>query len=100
MQIGMDSGQERTASRPESERSAAARAAAGMNLPDGLFALLVESVQDYAIFALDPKGLVVSWNMGAHRLKGYQPEEIIGARRHYRRAGPRVFGRRRYPRTH
>lgn len=40
--------------------------------------LLVEGVQDYAIFALDPKGCVVSWNAGAERLKGYRADEIIG----------------------
>ncbi|HKW12655.1 MAG TPA: PAS domain-containing sensor histidine kinase [Gemmatimonadaceae bacterium] len=44
----------------------------------GLYGLLVESVQDYAIFALDPNGYVLSWNAGAARLKGYAPSEIIG----------------------
>jgi PAS domain S-box-containing protein len=43
-----------------------------------LFRLLVESVRDYAIFALDPSGVVVSWNAGAERVKGYTPAEIIG----------------------
>jgi PAS domain S-box-containing protein len=42
------------------------------------FRLLVESVQDYAIFMLDEKGHVASWNIGAQRIKGYRPEEIIG----------------------
>jgi len=45
------------------------------------FRLLVESVRDYAIFMLDPEGHVMSWNTGAHRLKGYLPNEIIG--RHF-----------------
>jgi PAS domain S-box-containing protein len=40
--------------------------------------MLVESVRDYAIFLLDPKGNVVTWNTGAERLKGYRAEEIIG----------------------
>src|SRR5690606_29975362 len=40
--------------------------------------LLLESVTDYAIYALDPEGNVVSWNAGAQRLKGYAPDEIIG----------------------
>ena len=44
----------------------------------GLYGLLVESVQDYAIFALDPHGYILSWNIGAARLKGYKAEEIIG----------------------
>jgi PAS domain S-box-containing protein len=45
---------------------------------DGLYRLLVESVQDYAIFALDPEGHILSWNPGAQRFKGYKPDEIIG----------------------
>jgi PAS domain S-box-containing protein len=44
-------------------------------------ALLVESVQDYAIFMLDPEGVVVTWNRGAERIKGYRADEIIG--RHF-----------------
>lgn len=40
--------------------------------------LLVESVLDYAIFMLDPEGIVLSWNAGAERLKGYKAEEIVG----------------------
>src|SRR6185312_6539482 len=40
--------------------------------------LLVESVQDYAIFALDPEGYILSWNAGAERFKGYTADEIIG----------------------
>jgi PAS domain S-box-containing protein len=42
------------------------------------FELLVQSVIDYAIYMLDPQGRVVSWNAGARRFKGYEPEEIIG----------------------
>ena len=40
--------------------------------------LLVENTSDYAIFMLDPDGYIVSWNMGAQRIKGYAPDEIIG----------------------
>ncbi len=43
-----------------------------------LHRLLVESVQDYAIFALDPDGYILSWNAGAQRFKGYTADEIIG----------------------
>ena len=43
-----------------------------------LHRLLVESVDDYAIFALDPNGYVLSWNPGAQRFKGYTADEIIG----------------------
>jgi two-component system sensor kinase FixL len=42
------------------------------------FRLLVETVQDYAIYTLDPTGVVTSWNVGAQRVKGYEAEEIIG----------------------
>jgi PAS domain S-box-containing protein len=42
------------------------------------FRLLVEGVQDYAIYMLNPEGLVTSWNLGAHRIKGYDGSEIIG----------------------
>jgi PAS domain S-box-containing protein len=42
------------------------------------FRLLVEAVQDYAIFMLDPQGHISSWNAGAQRIKGYRADEIIG----------------------
>jgi len=47
----------------------------------GLYRLLVESVRDYAIFALDAGGHVLTWNPGAERFKGYAASEIIG--RHF-----------------
>jgi PAS domain S-box-containing protein len=45
---------------------------------DESFRLLVSSVKDYAIFMLDVRGIVVTWNEGAQRLKGYAAEEIEG----------------------
>jgi PAS domain S-box-containing protein len=51
-----------------------------------LFGLLVASVKDYAIFMLDPRGRIVTWNAGAERLKGYRAEEIIGS--HFSRFYP------------
>ena len=45
---------------------------------DGRYRLLVESISDYAIYMLDPTGIVSSWNNGARRFKGYEPHEIIG----------------------
>ncbi len=45
---------------------------------DSPFRMLVEAVKDYAIFMLDPKGHVVTWNEGARRIKGYEASEIIG----------------------
>ncbi len=40
--------------------------------------LLVEAVSDYAVYMLDPGGYVTTWNVGAQRIKGYAPDEIIG----------------------
>jgi PAS domain S-box-containing protein len=40
--------------------------------------LLIDAVTDYAIYMLDPEGIVVSWNPGAQRFKGYQTHEILG----------------------
>jgi PAS domain S-box-containing protein len=42
------------------------------------FRLLVDAVQDYAIFILDPEGRVLTWNSGAKAIKGYTREEIVG----------------------
>ncbi|MDP4212542.1 MAG: PAS domain S-box protein [Bacteroidota bacterium] len=42
------------------------------------FRLLVSHVKDYAIFMVDPDGLIVSWNEGAESIKGYQATEILG----------------------
>jgi PAS domain S-box-containing protein len=42
------------------------------------FRHLIEVARDYAIFMLDPGGRVVTWNMGAERIKGYRTEEILG----------------------
>ena len=51
-----------------------------------LLRLLVQTAQDYAIFTLDPTGVVTSWNAGARRMKGYEAEEIIG--QHFSRFYP------------
>jgi PAS domain S-box-containing protein len=45
---------------------------------DRQLALLVGQATDYAIFVMDPNGVVQTWNPGAERMKGYRPEEIIG----------------------
>jgi PAS domain S-box-containing protein len=58
------------------------RAAEELRQSEERFRMLVEAVEDYAIFMLDPQGLVVSWNTGAQRIKGYGAEEVIG--RHFR----------------
>jgi len=41
--------------------------------------LLIDGVRDYALFMLDPNGLVSTWNSGAERIKGYAAEDIIGS---------------------
>jgi PAS domain S-box-containing protein len=57
------------------ERKAAAEA---LRRSDEQFRMLVNSVTDYAIYMLSPEGKVTSWNAGAQRIKGYEPDEIIG----------------------
>lgn len=42
------------------------------------FELLVAGISDYAIYMLSPQGIIVSWNSGAERFKGYKADEIIG----------------------
>ncbi len=43
--------------------------------------LLIESLEDYAIFMLDTDGSVATWNLGAEKIKGYAASEIVG--RHF-----------------
>jgi PAS domain S-box-containing protein len=50
------------------------------------FRLLVDGVKDYAILMLDPQGIVLTWNAGAQRMKGYRAEEIVG--QHFSRFYP------------
>jgi PAS domain S-box-containing protein len=59
------------------------------------FRLLVENVEDYAIFMLSPEGLVESWNAGAQRIKGYTEREIVG--RHFRVFYPPELQEARHP---
>ena len=40
--------------------------------------MLIDAVTDYAIYMLDPKGIITSWNPGARRFKGYEEAEILG----------------------
>src|SRR5262249_45657140 len=42
------------------------------------FRLLVQAVKDCAIYMLDPSGIIINWNSGAERLKGYSATEIVG----------------------
>src|SRR5437764_15138989 len=45
------------------------------------FAILVDAVEDYAVFLLDPEGVIRSWNRGAVRIMGYTEDEVVG--RHF-----------------
>ena len=45
---------------------------------DSRYRMLIEAVTDYAIYMLDPQGLISSWNAGARRFKGYEESEIVG----------------------
>lgn len=64
----------------------ATRSQAELKASEERFRLMVEQVEDYAIFMMDPKGIIVSWNSGAERMKGYRADEIIG--RHFSRFYP------------
>jgi PAS domain S-box-containing protein len=63
-------------SRDMTERRAAQQA---LYESERKFRLLVQAVKDCAIYMLDPSGIVVNWNSGAERLKGYSAAEIIGS---------------------
>ncbi len=58
-----------------SERRAAAEA---LRQSEERFRMLIEGVNDCAIYMLDPRGVVTTWNVGAQRLTGYRAAEIIG----------------------
>jgi PAS domain S-box-containing protein len=49
-----------------------------LRLSEERSSLLIDAVTDYAIFMLDPNGVVSSWNPGAERLKGYRADQIVG----------------------
>jgi len=76
--------QERTVELTKSNAELVVEIAQRMRTEDALrrseerFRLLVETVQDYAIYMLDPNGIVTSWNVGAEHIKGYRTEEIVG----------------------
>jgi len=42
------------------------------------YRMLLDGIEDYAIFMMDPRGRILSWNAGAERIKGYRADEIIG----------------------
>jgi len=64
--------------RAQRDNSARGRAEGALGDSEEKYRMLLDGVQDYAIFMLDPLGQVVSWNAGAERIKGYSAEQIIG----------------------
>ena len=66
-----------------------------LRISEERFRLLVEAVEDYAIFMLDPTGRIVSWNSGAQRSKLYTADEIIG--QHFRVFYPAPLREARHP---
>ena len=71
------------------------RSAEELRQSEERFRLLVEAVEDYAIFMLDTEGRVASWNTGAYRIKGYTAEDVLG--RHFRLFYPARKQRERHP---
>lgn len=61
----------------ESDQIAALRAAEASSVAEELN-LLIDGAQGYAIYMIDPKGIVTIWNKGAERLKGWTEDEIVG----------------------
>lgn len=49
---------------------------------DERFRRMIEEIEDYAIILLDREGIIQNWNIGAHRIKGYAANEIVG--KHFR----------------
>ena len=73
-----DSGNLRAFAKVTRDLTARREADERLRQSEELLRLLVGSVEDYAIFMLDPGGHIATWNLGAQRIKGYQPSEIIG----------------------
>lgn len=48
-------------------------------LSEERFRVFVEGVVDYALFTLDPEGIITSWNLGCARMKGYSVEQAVGS---------------------
>jgi PAS domain S-box-containing protein len=58
-----------------------ARAVDSLRESENRYRLIVDGVSDYAIYMLDPQGIITNWNAGAERMKGYRADEVVG--RHF-----------------
>ena len=58
--------------------SSSGRATSGASISDDQYRLIVQSIKDYAVFMLNPEGIIASWNEGARLIKGYTAAEAIG----------------------
>ncbi|MFI4968899.1 MAG: PAS domain S-box protein [Lysobacterales bacterium] len=70
-----------TGSLSEDKNAPPFRASGPRHVGDSDYRLMVDAVVDYAIFLLDPNGIVLSWNTGAKLLKGYEADDVVG--RHF-----------------
>lgn len=73
-----DEGQLRGYAKVLEDRTTLKTAEDALRESEARFHLLMENVQDYAIFMTDPQGRVLEWNVGAERILGYRETEIIG----------------------
>ena len=73
-----DSGQPRGFAKVTRDLTERREAQEELRLSEERFRRLVDGVSDYAIYMLDPSGVVTTWNSGAQKIKGYKASEIIG----------------------
>lgn len=71
---------------------------AALTASEERFRIFVEGVHDYALFTLDPEGVITSWNFGCVRMKGYTVQEAVG--QHYRMLYTEEGRARRDPEDH
>ena len=82
----------------EFAKSRGAQAEQQLNLADTRFRHMVDAVKDYAIFTLDPRGVITTWNVGCIRMKRYTVEEAVG--QHFSMLYPEEGNRRDEPMGH
>jgi PAS domain S-box-containing protein len=68
----------RDLSEREKATADATDSAVALETSENAFNLMIAAVKDYAIFSLSPEGIILSWNVGAERIKGYKAKEAIG----------------------